>query len=291
VLSSCPAPNPDDFSPLITVLACNGSQACIAALLRAGCDPLKPYRLNLDDAARGANVTDPTAAAVAPKVASAAAARPSSSYREAVAIGAKKPKPVPELPQAAAAPASAAAVAGSALDRTRVACALDAAAYYGLLPAFELLLEACKRRLTLQHCKSCAAAAAAADQLPIIQHLHANVIGDADGMFWPEAAAIAAARDHCSLLQHLLSLSSRAWMLPLDCSVAPYVASAPHFFCCKTSCAGARAAASSTSQPPTSPTASSFLAALRRDPRNVLLLLLLLLMSSCLARGRSSFAP
>jgi hypothetical protein len=139
-----------------------------------------------------------------------------------------RPKLTPELPQTAAAPASGAAAA-AVVDGTRVACALDAAAYYGLLPAFELLLQSCKRRLTLQQCKSCAAAAAAADQLPIIQHLQANVICDVDAMLWPEAAAIAAASDRCAFLEHIISTSRRSWMMPLNCSLAPCVTPFPHY--------------------------------------------------------------
>jgi hypothetical protein len=226
LLSSGAAPNPDHFSPLIAVLACNGSHHCIAALLRAGCDPLKHYRLNLDDAARGADIAaNPSTASAAANASTAtavAAARPPSSYRDAVAVGAKK---TAAAAQAATLDASGAAAAAAARDGgsngMRTCCALDAAAYYGLLPAFAQLLEACKRRVALHHCKSCAAAAAAADQVAILQHLHQNVVGDADSMFWPEAAAVAAATDRCGFLEHLLSLSSRAWMLPLSCSVAP----------------------------------------------------------------------
>jgi hypothetical protein len=260
VLLSCPTPNPDDFSPLITVLACNGSQACIEHLLRAGCDPLKPYRINLDDAPRGADIAVLTRDAAAPKAAVSAPARPSSSYREAVAIGAMKSMSSSDAPKAVAvrvtSGAAAAAAVDSVSDFTRMTCALDAAAYYGLLPAFGLLLEACKRRITLQQSKSCAAAAAAADQLTIIQHLHATVIGDADSMFWPEAAAIAAARDRCELVEYFTSLSSRAWMQPLNCSVAQYVML---FLSCDfvTSCTVARAAICCTLPPPTDPTASS----------------------------------
>jgi hypothetical protein len=219
VLSSCSDPNPHHFSPLITVLACNGSVLCITALLRAGCDPLKSYPLNLDDLPRGARA-DSKRDALPSRDNPAAAQRPSSSYSQAVAAGAKKRDAAP--PPAPAHHGAAAAVPGIAANkRVRVYCALDAAAYYGLLPAFKVLLEACKRRLTLHHSKSCAAAAAAADQHIILQQLLAEVIGDADDMFWPEAAAVAAASDHCSCLHYILSSSTRSWTLPLDCSLSP----------------------------------------------------------------------
>lgn len=220
VLSSCSNPNPDQFSPLITVLACNGSALCITTLLRAGCDPLKSYPLNLDDLSRSARA-DSKRDALPSRDNAAVPPRPSSSYSQAVAVGAIKRDAAPP-PAAAHHGAAAAAVPGvTRNNRVRVYCALDAAAYYGLLPAFKVLLEACKRKLTLHHSKSCAAAAAAADQLIILQQLLAEVIGDADDMFWPEAAAVAAASDHWSCLQYILSSSARSWTLPLDCSLSP----------------------------------------------------------------------
>ncbi len=144
-----------------------------------------------------------------------------SSYSEAVAAGAARNAAAAAAANtrcSGAAPAQARASGGRG---ARTCCALDAAAYYGLLPAFKLLLEACKRKLTLHQSKSCAAAAAAADQVSILQQLHADVICDTDDMFWPEAAAVAAACDHSSSVTYLLSASSRSWTQPLACSVSP----------------------------------------------------------------------
>lgn len=221
VLSSSSNPNPSHFSPLITVLACNGSVPCITALLRSGCDPLKSYPLNLDDLPRGAHA-DSKRDALPSRDNPAVAPRPSSSYSQAVAARAKKLDAAPLPAPAHDSGVAAAAVPGVAENkRVRVYCALDAAAYYGMLPAFKVLLAACKRKLTLHHSKSCAAAAAAADQLIILQQLLVEVISDADEMFWPEAAAVAAASDHWSCLHYILSSSTRCWTLPLDCSLSP----------------------------------------------------------------------
>ena len=225
LLSTCENPNPDEFSPLITVLACNGSQECIVELLRSGCDPLKSYHVDLDDATRSVDTCSDKRPEIASNLKSASAAKlPVTSYQEAVAVGAMKPVKVEAASHAVSfhpRPAASAASRGSGVGGMRVCCALDAAAYYGMLPAFKFLLQACKKRLTLLHCKSCAAAAAATDQLSIIQHLNEEVISDPDDLFWPEAAAVAAASDHCMSLQYLMSSSRRSWMLPLNCSLSP----------------------------------------------------------------------
>lgn len=126
-------------------------------------------------------------------------------------------------PKAVAFDSSSAAAAARVGGRggRRVCSALDAAAYYGLMPAFKLILEASKRKLTLQHCKSCAAAAAASDQVSIIKLLMAEVVGSADDMYWPEAAAVAAASDHWQSLQYMMSASPRSWPQPVICSLSP----------------------------------------------------------------------